>query len=57
MRGEARHGEGAVREAAAARAPQDSWNPYLAGLGLEFVLLAAFVIMGRGLGRPERPLP
>ncbi len=26
------------------------WNPYLAGLGLGLVLLAAFVIMGRGLG-------
>lgn len=26
------------------------WNPYVAGLGLGLVLLAAFVIMGRGLG-------
>lgn len=26
------------------------WNPYLAGLGLGLVLLAAFVVMGRGLG-------
>jgi uncharacterized membrane protein YedE/YeeE len=26
------------------------WNPYLAGLGLGLVLLAAFIIMGRGLG-------
>lgn len=42
--------EGAVRDAAAARAPQDYWNPYLAGLGLGLVLLAAFMIMGRGLG-------
>ena len=25
-------------------------NPYLAGIGLGLVLLAAFVIMGRGLG-------
>ncbi len=26
------------------------WNPYIAGIGLGLVLLAAFVIMGRGLG-------
>lgn len=26
------------------------WNPYLAGIGLGLTLLAAFVIMGRGLG-------
>jgi uncharacterized membrane protein YedE/YeeE len=26
------------------------WNPYLAGFGLGLVLLASFVIMGRGLG-------
>jgi len=26
------------------------WNPYVAGIGLGLVLLAAFVIMGRGLG-------
>ena len=32
------------------RTPQPYWNPYLAGLGLGLVLLAAFVIMGRGLG-------
>ncbi|HET6273886.1 MAG TPA: YeeE/YedE thiosulfate transporter family protein [Bacteroidota bacterium] len=29
---------------------QPFWNPYLAGTGLGLVLLAAFVIMGRGLG-------
>ncbi len=29
---------------------QPYWNPYLAGMGLGLVLLAAFVIMGRGLG-------
>ncbi|MGE5499798.1 MAG: YeeE/YedE thiosulfate transporter family protein [Syntrophothermus sp.] len=29
---------------------QPYWNPYIAGLGLGLVLLAAFVIMGRGLG-------
>jgi len=36
--------ERSVREASA------YWNPYLAGLGLGFVLLASFVVMGRGLG-------
>ena len=30
--------------------PQPYWNPYIAGIGLGFVLLATFVIMGRGLG-------
>jgi uncharacterized protein len=29
---------------------QPYWNPYFAGIGLGLVLLAAFVIMGRGLG-------
>ena len=29
---------------------QPYWNPYIAGIGLGLVLLAAFVIMGRGLG-------
>jgi uncharacterized protein len=29
---------------------QPFWNPYIAGIGLGLVLLAAFVIMGRGLG-------
>ena len=29
---------------------QAYWNPYLSGIGLGLVLLAAFVIMGRGLG-------
>ncbi|MDL1893868.1 hypothetical protein FBQ87_13425 [Sphingobacteriales bacterium CHB3] len=32
------------------RKVQPYWNPYLAGVGLGLVLLAAFVIMGRGLG-------
>ncbi|MBI3005236.1 MAG: YeeE/YedE family protein [Ignavibacteriales bacterium] len=32
------------------RVVQPYWNPYLAGLGLGLVLLASFVIMGRGLG-------
>jgi hypothetical protein len=42
----------AVREAAAedARRPQPYMNPYLAGIGLGLVLLAAFVLVGRGLG-------
>lgn len=30
--------------------PQSYWNPYVAGMGLGLVLLAAFLIMGRGLG-------
>lgn len=30
--------------------PKPYMNPYLAGLGLGLVLLAAFVVMGRGLG-------
>jgi uncharacterized protein len=32
------------------RSPQPYWNPYVAGFGLGLVLLASFVIMGRGLG-------
>ena len=32
------------------REPQEYSNPYLTGVGLGLVLLAAFVIMGRGLG-------
>ena len=41
-----------AREAAAAAVdrPAPYANPYLAGLGLGLVLLAAFVLMGRGLG-------
>ena len=35
---------------AAARTPQPYVHPYLAGFGLGLVLLASFVIMGRGLG-------
>ena len=30
--------------------PQHYWNPYLVGVGLGLVLLASFVVMGRGLG-------
>ena len=32
------------------RVPQPYWGPYTSGIGLGLVLLAAFVIMGRGLG-------
>ena len=32
------------------RAPRPYANPYVAGVGLGLVLVAAFVIMGRGLG-------
>jgi len=42
--------EVAAREAATPRAAARYSNPYLAGLGLGLVLLAAFVVMGRGLG-------
>ncbi|MCJ7555087.1 MAG: YeeE/YedE family protein [Ignavibacteriaceae bacterium] len=37
-------------EEKAVKIPQPYWNPYLSGIGLGLVLLAAFVIMGRGLG-------
>jgi uncharacterized membrane protein YedE/YeeE len=30
--------------------PKPYWNPYIAGLGLGLVMLASYVIMGRGLG-------
>lgn len=32
------------------RDPEKFWNPYLAGLALGAVLLATFLLMGRGLG-------
>lgn len=32
------------------RSPNTFWNPYLAGIALGLVLLASFVITGRGLG-------
>lgn len=34
----------------AEHSPKPYWNSYLAGFGLGLVLLASFVIMGRGLG-------
>jgi hypothetical protein len=40
----------AADEQGAARTAAVYMNPYLAGIGLGLVLLAAFVIMGRGLG-------
>lgn len=30
--------------------PKPYWNPYLCGIGLGLVLLAAFIVMGRGIG-------
>lgn len=30
--------------------PQPYWNPYVCGVGLGLVLLATFVVMGRGIG-------
>ena len=41
--------------AARARAPAPYANPYLAGIGLGLVLLAAYVLMGRGLGASAAP--
>lgn len=35
---------------AAVRAPAPYMNPYVAGIGLGLVLLASYVVMGRGLG-------
>lgn len=32
------------------KVPQSYWNPYSCGIGLGFVLLATFVVMGRGIG-------
>lgn len=40
----------ADRETVRTRPAAPYWNPYLAGIGLGLVLLAAFVTMGRGLG-------
>jgi hypothetical protein len=38
------------RSTRAGQLPQPYWNPYVAGVGLGLVLLASFVIMGRGIG-------
>ena len=43
-------GEAGLLRGTMARAAQTYSNPYLAGFGLGLVLLAAFVVMGRGLG-------
>ena len=40
----------ALEEGEAVTTPRPYMNPYLAGIGLGLALLAAFVIMGRGLG-------
>src|SRR3989338_5999172 len=32
------------------RTPKPYWNPYLSGVGLGLILLASFVVAGRGLG-------
>ena len=40
----------AERDRTLERAPAAWMNPYLAGVGLGLVLLAAYVVMGRGLG-------
>lgn len=44
------NGTNSVVEATTIKGPKPYWNPYLSGIGLGLVLLAAFVIMGRGLG-------
>jgi len=49
LRGAPGTGEGA-RASEASRPAQAFMNPYLAGVGIGLVLLASFVIMGRGLG-------
>lgn len=41
--------------AAPPRAPAPYANPYVAGVGLGLVLLAAYVLMGRGLGASAAP--
>src|SRR5206468_11378754 len=52
-RGLSRRESGGAEEAVSpmtSRKPRPYANPYLAGVALGLVLLAAFVIMGRGLG-------
>ncbi len=43
-------GSGTSPRTAAKAAPAPFWNPYLAGFGLGLVLLAAYLVEGRGLG-------
>ena len=43
-------GNETMNSATQAKSPQPYMNPYAAGIGLGAVLLAAFVVMGRGLG-------
>jgi uncharacterized membrane protein YedE/YeeE len=42
--------EKAIPHELSEKIPDPYWNPYLSGIGLGLVLLAAYVIMGRGLG-------
>jgi uncharacterized membrane protein YedE/YeeE len=46
---------GSPPAAAHPRAPAPYANPYVAGVGLGLVLLAAYVLMGRGLGASAAP--
>jgi uncharacterized protein len=47
--------EATAGDGAHPRAPAPYANPYLAGVGLGLVLLAAYVLMGRGLGASAAP--
>ena len=42
--------EPAIAPEAVAAGPKPFWNPYLSGIVLGLVLLASFVVVGRGLG-------
>jgi len=50
MQVEAENRSGTSSLTVAERGPQPYMNPYLAGIGLGLVMLATFVVMGRGLG-------
>jgi hypothetical protein len=50
-----RFADAAAGAAAHPRAPAPYANPYLAGVGLGLVLLASYVLMGRGLGASGAP--